>query len=203
MTTEKEPWARQPASDTCMEANINICQKPHRSSIFMAKQQQSSWPIALYTSKKNQFSLQSGRNHSPSPWVFVCGGFSSAFVPWIETPDFKHTAVERKDLWNASPQCPWRALMDHGKPTAKDLSSHSPALWEHLSSAKLGAFQGRIKAAIPPPRQMKVTWEERQATCLLVTNSFLYKILLSLLICRSITMFCGFKFVFSPPPLFF
>lgn len=39
--------------------------------------------------------------------------------------------------------------MDHGKPTAKDLSSHSPALWEHLSSANLGAFQGLIKAAIP------------------------------------------------------
>lgn len=98
--------------------------------------------------------------------------------------------------------------MEHGKPTAKHLSSHCPACREHLSPAKLGAFQGLIRAHSSPARQMKVTCQEGEASCLLVANSILYKILLSFI--TDLQKYANFLWVYFlfvsvilPPPFFF
>lgn len=66
-----------------------------KREIFLQQSSSSLLSFLHSVLQENQFSLQSGQNHNLSPWVFVCGGFSTTFVPWLETSDLKHTAVER------------------------------------------------------------------------------------------------------------
>lgn len=83
--------------------------------------------------------------------------------------------------------------MDHSKPTAKDLSSHSPALWKYLSSAKLGAFQGLIKAATPLQGRWRSHGKKDNLLVFLLQIPLWIKFFfLWLFICRSIPISCVF-----------
>lgn len=52
-----------------------------KREIFLQQSSSSLLSFLHSVLQENQFSLQSGQNHNLSPWVFVCGGFSTTFVP--------------------------------------------------------------------------------------------------------------------------
>lgn len=205
MNTVEEPWAHGPAPASHTEANINCCQAPCRSSIFMAKKYQSSEHFMLYNLKIN---LLCKVVESPYPLGFLAAVDFTAFVPWIQNPDFKHRVVERESL-KFQPTAPLSSTAGAWQAYSKTPLCTTPCPSGAPFLGKPGCFS-RTDWGLQLPCNADEGHPASGSGCLL-QNKFLYKILLFFTSDLqeypdfSLCYFCLVVVVLlpSPSPLFF
>lgn len=139
-------------------------------------QQRSSSPLSIFTLYASKINLLCKAVELP-PFSRISGlsVFSFAFVPWTESPNFKHLVVE------STFEIPALSTLEHDdrkqQAYSKTVLIIFPCSQEHLSSAELGAFQGLIRIHKSLARHIKVTQQAGQAACckqLFIWNLFIW-----------------------------